>query len=371
MRHLLLLLASPLLLSAAPGPLALAEREARAAVAEQQRLEKAAEGARGTAARAAAAQAAAAQALIAAEARIAVGEARLAVIARRRAALEQRLAEEQRPATALLGGLAEASRRPAWLALASGGPEEQVRLAALVRHVRPEVERRTAGLRAEYGALQALASRQEALGRDLNRQRIAAVEARQRFAALERQALAEAQARGGEALMAGDLILGSAERLALAAGEVVQQREAARLASSLARLPPAEPRPVAAESKAPPLPLAWSLPATGRVTVGLGELLPNGVRSRGLTIAAASGTAVSAPADGRIVFAGPFRSRRGVVIVDHGGGWMTLLSDLRPSVPVGERVERGTVIGRALGPVSVELFKGGRAEASALIARSS
>jgi septal ring factor EnvC (AmiA/AmiB activator) len=371
MRRLVLLLMSPLLLSAAASPMALAEQEAREAVAEQRRLEAAAEQARGAAARAAAAQAAAGQALIAAEARMAASEARLAELGRRRALLEQRLAEERRPATALLGGLAEAGRRPAWLALAAGGAEEQVRLAALVRHVRPEVERRTAGLRAEYGALRSLAERQVALRQELGRQRSAAMEARQRFAALERQALAEVQSRGAQALAAGDLILGSTERLSLAASEAARRRQAAQLASALATLPAAEPRPLPGEGPASSQPLPWSLPASGRVTLGLGELLPNGVRSRGLTIAAASGTSVVAPAAGRVVFAGPFRSRRGVVIVDHGGGWMTLLSDLRPAVAVGEQVGRGTAIGRALGPVSVELFQGGRAEAAALIARSS
>jgi septal ring factor EnvC (AmiA/AmiB activator) len=58
-------------------------------------------------------------------------------------------------------------------------------------------------------------------------------------------------------------------------------------------------------------------------------LPPNGVRARGLTFAACAGTGVVAPAAGRIAFAGPFRRRAGVVIIDHGGGWATLLTDVR------------------------------------------
>jgi predicted deacylase len=50
---------------------------------------------------------------------------------------------------------------------------------------------------------------------------------------------------------------------------------------------------------------------------------------------------------------------------------MTLLSEVRPTVRVGEQVEAGAKIGQALGPVTAELFRDGRAEPAALIARSS
>ena len=35
------------------------------------------------------------------------------------------------------------------------------------------------------------------------------------------------------------------------------------------------------------------------------------------------------PADGSIAFAGPFRSHDGIVIIDHGGGWMSLIVQRR------------------------------------------
>ena len=58
------------------------------------------------------------------------------------------------------------------------------------------------------------------------------------------------------------------------------------------------------------------------------------------------------PADGTIVFAGPFRGHDGVVIIDHGGGWMSLLSGV--ATPIGARATgsaRGEPLGRALGPI--------------------
>jgi septal ring factor EnvC (AmiA/AmiB activator) len=78
---------------------------------------------------------------------------------------------------------------------------------------------------------------------------------------------------------------------------------------------------------------------------------------------------VVAPAAGRVAFAGPFRRRAGLVVIDHGKGWATLLTDVRPSVRVGDRVARGQGIGRALGPIGVELFRDGKAEPAALLAR--
>jgi septal ring factor EnvC (AmiA/AmiB activator) len=370
MRRFLLLALAPPLVSAA-DPVRVAGQEAAAAAAEQQRLEQAAAAARGEAQVAAARQAAEAQAILAADTRIAFAEAQLAALQRRRELLDRRLAEARRPATALLAGLAQAGRRPAWLMLATaGGAEQQVHLAALVRTLGPEVERRSAALRGEAEAVAATAAAQQALRERLAGERKAAAEAQRRFAERERNALATARARDSEAFAAGDTVLGQGERLALLVDEAARRRSARMLAAALARLPAAEPRPFAADEKAERPPFEWSVPAGGAVTVGLGELADNGVRSRGLTLAAAAGTEVVAPAGGRVAFAGPFRRRGGVIIIDHGGGWATLITEVRPLLRVGDRVARGQGVGRALGPVTAELFRDGRAEPAALIARS-
>ena len=84
-----------------------------------------------------------------------------------------------------------------------------------------------------------------------------------------------------------------------------------------------------------------------------------------------AGAAVQVPADGLIAFAGPFRRHDGVVIIDHGRGWMTLLTGVRTSLRKGDRVKAGAPLGRALGPVSVELSTNGRPVSAALIAGSS
>ncbi len=55
-----------------------------------------------------------------------------------------------------------------------------------------------------------------------------------------------------------------------------------------------------------------------------------------------------APAAGRIAYAGPFRGYGTIVIIDHGGGWTSLIAGLgRVSTRVGETVAQGSPIGRA------------------------
>jgi septal ring factor EnvC (AmiA/AmiB activator) len=91
----------------------------------------------------------------------------------------------------------------------------------------------------------------------------------------------------------------------------------------------------------------------------MGEVGESGVRAKGLTLAAARGAQVVSPAEGRIAFAGPFRSYTGIVIIDHDNGWATLLTGLdRLSVRPGMKVLQGSPIGRAAGGeprVGVEL----------------
>jgi septal ring factor EnvC (AmiA/AmiB activator) len=74
---------------------------------------------------------------------------------------------------------------------------------------------------------------------------------------------------------------------------------------------------------------------------------------------------VVAPAAGTIVHAARFRSYGEVVIIDHGNGWQSVVTNLTSiGVAVGQRVRRGDRIGRAgTGEprIGIELRRGGRA----------
>nr|WP_280638946.1 M23 family metallopeptidase [Sphingomicrobium aestuariivivum] len=83
------------------------------------------------------------------------------------------------------------------------------------------------------------------------------------------------------------------------------------------------------------------------------------------------GTDIRMPADGRIAFAGPFRERDGIVIIDHGDDWFSLIANVSTTYEEGDRVRRGLRLGRALGPIEVELWHRQKAVSPALIAGSS
>jgi murein DD-endopeptidase MepM/ murein hydrolase activator NlpD len=92
-------------------------------------------------------------------------------------------------------------------------------------------------------------------------------------------------------------------------------------------------------------PSAPIMPIPGEVAnpfsaLGGGELKP------GLSIVAAPGQAVAAPEDGRIVFAGPFKSYGLLLIIEHQREYHTLLWGFsRLDVAIGDPVRNGQIIG--------------------------
>ncbi len=382
MRRFALLLAFPLLL-AASGPVTVpaetvdqalqrARAEARAADVRVQRLEQAAGRARGEAAKLRALQLAAAEAIAGAEARISAADAERRLIAAQIAERRHRLQEQQRPVASLLAGLAMMARRPPLLALTSDSSmEEFVRVRLLLDESLPVIRRRTAALAGELAEGQRLEARALAARSALARGRDELAGKRREFAQLEARALRSAELSGGAALGAGDVALAMGEDIERLTGEAERRRSAVQIASELATLGPAPLRPTAPEGRAPRPALDYRLPASARVVTGLGEVNASGVRSRGLTLATRRGAAVTVPAAGIIRFAGPFRDYDGIAIIDHGGGWMSLIVNVRSSLAPGTKVSAGQPLGRALGELGVELSQNGRHLSPALIAGSS
>lgn len=344
--------------------------EARAADANVQRLEKVADQAQDEAAKLRAQQLAAAQAIEAAEARISAADANARLIAAQYAVRRERLRREQAPAAALLGGLAVMAERPPLLAiLDQGSTQEFVRVRLLLDSTLPAIQARTASLRAELEQGRALQRAAEEAKAELVRSRNTLAERRQQFAALEAKALKTAELRGGEALAAGDTALALGEEATQLSGEAQRQRSAASVAAELASMP-APPRRPRSGPQPPKAPFAYVLPQLP-VVEGLGAVAPNGVRSRGLTFNSYRGAPVPVPASGIVRFSGPFRIYDSVVIIDHGGGWMSLILNVATSLKQGDRVTAGQPLGRALGRISVELSRNGQHVSPALIAGSS
>ena len=381
-RFMLVIALAPLLLAAsAPVPPAAAPLDAEvqqaraeqaAAEAEAAKLEHAASQAKGEAQRLHAEQAAAAQAIDAAEARISAADAQLRLASAYVAAHRQLLAEEQRPAASLLAGLAVMAERPPLLVVADrGGADELVKVRILLDATLPVIRARTAHLSAQLSEGQRLELAAASARADLVQSRQELFGRRQQFAALEQKALEQSVASGGQALSAGDVALSageSAERLQTAQA---YSRGIRLVAAQMAADDAAPARPVAPEGPKLRPPFAYALPAEGEVTEGLDAVNESGVRSRGLTLATNRNTPLIAPADGVVRFAGPYRNYDGILIIDHRGGWLSLIVNVSTPLHPGDRVQLGQPIGRALGPIEVELSQNGRRISPALIAGSS
>jgi len=345
--------------------------EARTAEAQLAKLEKAADAARNEADRLGAKRAAATQAIEAAEARISAADAKARLISALIAERRDRLAKEQAPAASLLAGLALMAERPPLLAILDQGSTEQfVRVRLLLDSTLPAIRSRTAALRSELEKGRKLQASGELARRDLIQSRNVLAERKREFAELETQALKVAATRGEEALGVGDIALARGEEAEQILSGAQSRREAAIIAHDLARMPGPPPRPGLATS-ADAAPFAYRLPANAPVIEGLGSVGSNGVRSRGLTLGTGRGSTVVAPASGTIRFAGPFRNFDGVVIIDHGGGWMSMLLGVATQQKPGTRVSIGDPLGRALRPIGVELSRNGQHVSPALIAGSS
>jgi septal ring factor EnvC (AmiA/AmiB activator) len=68
--------------------------------------------------------------------------------------------------------------------------------------------------------------------------------------------------------------------------------------------------------------LAW--PVAGKVEAGYGDVIAGGLRSNGIQIAADRGTTVRAVHEGRVIFADWLSGRGLLIILDHGGGYLSL-----------------------------------------------
>jgi septal ring factor EnvC (AmiA/AmiB activator) len=349
-----------------------AETEQAAAEAQAARLEQAATRARNEADRLHAQQAAAALEIQAAEARISAANARLRLSSAYVAAHRQRLAAEQRPISSLLAGLATMAERPPLLVLADrGGTDELVKVRLLLDSTLPVIRARTSRLSAQLADGQRLQQSALDARAELGRSRSNLVTRRNQFAALEKKALQQALSTGGEALGAGDAALSAAENVERLRGQQAGTQSIRRVAGQLAQDEASPLSPFAAEGGSPRLPFAYQLPAVAPVTEGLASVNDSGVRSRGLTLATYRGAAVVAPANGVIRYSGPFRDYDGVVIIDHGAGWMSLIVNVGSTLRTGQKVGRGDGLGRALGPLQVELSQNGRRISPAIIAGSS
>ncbi|MBB6427994.1 peptidoglycan DD-metalloendopeptidase family protein [Sphingopyxis sp. JAI128] len=348
--------------AAAMARSALLEKQAVAAVSEADRLKKR--------------SAALAARIQSAEADISAGEARVALVSRRLSAQRARLAEQQQPLLELAASLQQLSRQPPVSVLAQPGSlTDIVHARAVIDAAMPVIERRTAGVRRELAALDTTRRQQGIALQALSSSKAQLAQRRDALTRLENEGRLRSRELMSSAQLEADRALGLGEK-ARDIVELMDSLEAdSAVRAELAQLAGPLPRPRnpagAVTGAAPPAPAeaeltqgAYRLPVVGRIVAGLGEVNESGVRSRGVTIAARPGGQVVAPAPGRVSFAGDYRGYGKIVIVDHGGGWVSLLTGMIAlSVGVGDTLDSGTPVGRAGSDdsrITVELRRAGR-----------
>lgn len=84
----------------------------------------------------------------------------------------------------------------------------------------------------------------------------------------------------------------------------------------------------------------------GAHRLGYGETNDIGGISCGLTIIARSGATVVAPMAGKVRFAGPFRSYRHILIIEHANGYYSVIAGMTHVIArVGDRLLAGEPVG--------------------------
>jgi septal ring factor EnvC (AmiA/AmiB activator) len=87
-------------------------------------------------------------------------------------------------------------------------------------------------------------------------------------------------------------------------------------------------------------------PARGEIAAKFGQSTDAFGEGKGLVIATRPGAQVVAPFDGQIVFEGPFRSYGQILIIEHRGGYHTVLAGLAHlDVVVGQWLKAGEPVG--------------------------
>ncbi|MBH62494.1 MAG: hypothetical protein CL569_08595 [Alphaproteobacteria bacterium] len=254
------------------------------------------------------------------------------------------LRERHGELSSVIGSLARLGRRPPEaLITAPTIPVDAVRSTIVLTSIIPELQSRTDGLRAELAALRGVR-------RDIAGERAA-------LASASETLLRERQALDRLLTQTSRLHKQTLHKKARSQKRIAQLAEKAQSLRALLRKLQKEEDRLARESPDTsiiPTGKAFStdrghlpLPVRGRLVTQFGERNQFGTRNRGLSVATRSQAQVVAPYDGRVLFAGPFRSYGQLLIISHGEGYHSLIAGMsRIDGAVGQWLLAGEPIGR-------------------------
>jgi murein hydrolase activator len=299
----------------------------------------------------------------AANAQITAARARIALIARRQREQAAQLGAANEPLLRLNALLQRITRQPAVLLFARPGDRrDYVHVRATIATIEPYIANRTIALRRQMAAQAELRGQEQLAMKALAEAKQDLSQRGKALASLEQQSRGNAAELTGDAAVEYELAIGQGERARDLVEKIDANRESSQNAAVLADLD----GPMLAEGRAPAdaSEAAYIAPAKGSILSGLGEITPTGYRERGIRIRAAPAAQLVAPAAGKVTYSGRYRSYGNIIIIDHGGGWTTLIAYVEQlGVVKGNNVRKGTFIGtaRATNPeIMVELRRNGR-----------
>ncbi len=269
-------------------------------------------------------------------------ESQLSRLVREAEGREAALADQRRQLAGTLGALGRLSRNgPQALLVFPGKPTDMVRSAMLLRIAVPRLGDRAATLAVEIDTLtqvkkdiagKLLSLRQASADRDEERNRLRRLLDRKSVLRQETEAAFRKNTRrmrelAAEAQNLRDLMVRLRSKPAEASNK-----------PQIAAIPPAPPRavtPPPSTLAGPPVGLRvfpdrgpLTLPVRGRLVGRYGASTNFGNTAKGIRLETRPDAQVVTPFDGKVVFAGPFRNYGQILIIEHRGGYHTLLAGL-------------------------------------------
>ena len=302
--------------------------------------------------------------IAAAEAQIDAANARIAIIGRRQRLQQSQLGQQTEPILRLNAALQQMTGRPTALMMAQPGErEDYIHLRAVMATVQPQIVQRTNNLRQKIVLQNELRSQELLALKTLDDARTRLRSRRIALSRLEGNVRGKALDFAADAAVEFEKAIAQGERARDIVGRIDSQRSSSATAAELADLSgpilrTEAVRRLAATEK------VYKLPAQGKIVSGFHELNTTGYRERGIRINVSPGTRLTAPASGTVSFAGRYRSYGQIVIIEHGNGWTSLITNMDAVVvSKGSNVAKGAVIGTANQDnteIGVELRRNGR-----------
>jgi septal ring factor EnvC (AmiA/AmiB activator) len=242
-----------------------------------------------------------------------------------------------------IGGLVTAARRYRQSStptlLLRGQPVDAARAALVIKSMIPELDRQSESLKAELAVL-------EGIEKDIVRAQ-----------SIQSEELSKLNKKKG------DLSKLVEERKTLYKQTEAERSEQERAVRKLAEkaknlddlVSKIEPRKKTASTYR--LPGNVPLPVNGTVHTGFGEKDDLGGKSRGITFSTRSAATVVTPLAGKVKFAGPFQKYRQILIIEHRGGYHSLIAGLgRIDTVVGAQLAAGEPVGSAESTSSAQVY---------------